>query len=105
MKRDLERIAKDCGKVWTNSEVVFFVYDTVREIPLSVAVAHLQSTLSSAALAAIQQAALRVVQEMDPDAESFGIGWVTPHAPVEFEQLPMDFVRHVSVSLVPASNA
>jgi hypothetical protein len=105
MNRNLERLAKDRGKVWADSELVFFVYDTVREMPLAAAVAHLQATLSSAALASIHQAACSVVGKTPADSETFGVGWVTPEAPAQFNHVPTEFVRRVASTLFPPPSA
>ena len=100
MARDLEKLARNRGIVWVDWEVVLFVYEEVREVPIEAAVAHLRGSLSSAALASIQEAA-RAVVARDPEADSFGGGWITPEAPATMVSAPMEFARLLAANLVP----
>ena len=106
MARDLESLAKDHGTKWTDTELVFWTYEVVRELSPSAAAAHLQASLSPAAVASIRLAVERVLQKMGPDIESFGVGYITVEAPVHFDDadyVPMDFVRDLASHLTPSA--
>jgi hypothetical protein len=108
MKRDLEQLARDSGTKWTYSEVVAEVYFAVKDMPLAMGLAHLQGVLSRSALASIQHAAQCVLQEKGPEVEFFGVGYVTPEGAVNLDaivQVPMEFVRYVSATLIPPIGA
>ena len=108
MISDLERLAREAGTKWTYKEVVAGVYRALRDQPLEAAQAHLQSTLSDAALVSIQNAAQDVLQRMEPDEESFGIGYIIPEAPVDLdsiEQVPRAFVERIAGTLNPSPEA
>ena len=103
MARDLEKLTQKRGIVWMDWELLLFVYEEVREIPMKAAVSQLRESLSSAALASIQEAAGAVVAS-DPDADYFGGGWITPEAPATMVSAPMEFARFLAANLVPTPN-
>ena len=103
MARDLEKLALGRGTVWVDWEVVYFVYQEVRDVPMEAAIAQLRAGLSDPALASIQQAS-RAVVERDPEADSFCGGWITPEAPATLLDAPMEFARFLAVNLVSPSS-
>lgn len=107
MNPNLEQLAKDCGTKWTYSEVMAEVYHAVKDMPFAAGVVYLRGILSHGALASVQHAAQCIVRDK-PEAQSFGVGCITPASPVnldQIEQVPMEFVRYVSSTLIPPPKA
>ncbi|MCO6045203.1 hypothetical protein NG895_14925 [Aeoliella sp. ICT_H6.2] len=94
--KQLERMARQYRRdLWTPGEVVYQCFVAAGEREATSGVQALRDAVSRDEFRNLQAAARQVLDSMHPDAEWYGVGFVTPEVPPCITEIPRTFLEEM----------
>lgn len=101
--KHLEKVARQFrSELLTPSEVVYYCFREAENLELGDGAQAIRDSVSPELFKHLQEAAIRALETMLPEADHIGVGFVTPEAPPLTTEIPRSFLVSMASGEEPA---